>query len=373
MAHTNPLCALRDFGQSIWYDYIRKDFVESGALQALIAEDRLGGLTSNPSIFDKAITGSDLYDAAIAQAVRAHPAITPTALFYELAVADVQGAAEAFLPVYQATDGADGYVSLEVSPTLAHDTQGTIDEAVALWQRVDRPNLMIKVPATVAGIPAIEQLIAQGINVNVTLLFSVARYQAVLEAYLRGLESRCSQGLPIARIASVASFFVSRVDTAVDEALAVCTDSAAAQVLRGKIAIANAKCAYAHFLATYQGSRHAALNQAGARPQRLLWASTGTKNPAYSDVLYVETLIGEHTVNTVPPATYAAFKDHGQPAATLGEGLDAAAQALAQLAAVGIALEPITTRLEEEGVQAFADAFAHLLAGLQAKRERLAA
>lgn len=371
MAKDNPIHALLAHGQSVWYDYIRRDLMVDGELSRLIAEDGLRGMTSNPTIFDKAISETELYDEALLRAVEATPEAGPEALFYDLAIEDIRLAADAFLGVYEESGGRDGYVSLEVSPELAHDTQATVAEARALFERVNRPNLMIKVPATLAGLPAIETLVAEGVNVNVTLLFALERYRAVLEAYLRGIERRVAAGLPVERVASVASFFVSRVDGVVDKQLAA--GGAQAQALLGKAAIANAKLAYAHFRKVVGSERGQALERAGAQRQRLLWASTGTKNPDYSDVLYVETLIGPDTVNTLPPATYAAFKDHGRVATTVTDGLEAARAVIDALPGLGIDLAAITERLEAEGVQAFADSFRHLLAGIAAKRERLAA
>lgn len=371
MSERNALRDLLNLGQSIWYDYIRRDLMAGGELARLIETDGLRGMTSNPTIFDKAISETSLYDEAILRALQTSAGMDATQLFHELAIEDIRLAADAFLAVYEETRADDGYVSLEVAPGLARDSAGTVDEARSLFERVHRPNLMIKVPATVQGLPAIEALIAEGINVNVTLLFSVERYQAVLDAYLRGLEQRVEAGLPIDRIASVASFFVSRLDGVIDKQLD--EGNAEARALMGKAAIANAKLAYAHFQETMASDRFARLEQAGAKPQRLLWASTSTKNPAYSDVLYVESLIGSDTVNTLPPATYAAFKDHGRALVTLGDGLDEARGIIAALSQHGIDLDAVTDRLEAEGVKAFADSFDHLIEDLDAKRRQLAA
>lgn len=374
MAHGNPLLELRDLGQSVWYDYIRNDLLETGELARLIERDGLAGLTSNPSIFDKAITGSDLYDPFIREALAASGDSSAEDLFYHLAIGDLRAAADAFLPVYEASGRADGYVSLEVSPDLAHDTDGTVREAQSLFERVGRPNLMIKVPATREGLPAIERLIAAGVNVNITLLFAVERYQQVLEAYLRGLETRLDRGLPLSGIASVASFFVSRVDSALDPLIEErVRDGEPVEHMLGSLAVANARLAYAHYRELREGERHARLSAAGAQPQRLLWASTGAKNPRYSDVLYVESLIGKETVNTLPPDTYAAFRDHGRARPTLDEGVAEAGALMQRLTDLGIDLEGVTDRLEAEGVKAFADAFKHLLAGIEDKRARLAA
>ncbi len=374
----NPLLRLKSLGQSIWYDNIHRELLRSGELERLIREDGICGVTTNPTIFEKAIDSGDAYDAAIRTLLRARPGLSEQALFLELALADVREAADLLRPVHDDTDGRDGLVSLEVSPDLAHDTEGTIAEALRLFGAAGRPNVMIKVPATQAGLPAVEALIAEGVNVNVTLLFSIDRYRDVAEAYLLGLESRLRRGQPIGGISSVASFFISRVDTKVDARLAAllqgCDDPARGDGIRslqGRIAIANAKLAYQAYREIYEGPRFTALREAGARPQRLLWASTGTKNPAYSDVLYVDALIGPETVNTVPPATCAAYKDHGNPRLTLTEDLDGARRALADLRALGIDLAAITEELESEGVQLFADSYHTLLASLARKKAAL--
>ena len=313
----NPLKELAEQGQSIWLDYIRRNLIRSGELKRLVEEDGLRGVTSNPTIFDKAISGSTDYDMALRALLAADPQAPVGNLYEALAIEDIQMAADVLRPVYDATHGDDGYVSFEVSPHLAHDTERTINEAKRLRAAVDRPNVMIKVPATPAGIPAIEELIAEGVNVNVTLMFSMSHYEAVARAYIKGLE-RC--GDP-GQVASVASFFVSRVDTMVDKALEE-TGNPEAKALEGKIAIANSKVVYRRFLEIFHGEGFAALRQRGARVQRPLWASTGTKNPAYSDVLYVENLIGPETVNTLPPETINAFRDHGKvPGATVKTGI----------------------------------------------------
>ncbi len=364
----NPLRRLNAAGQSVWYDNIQRAMLTSGELARLIAQDDLRGVTSNPAIFEKAIAGSHDYDAALTQQQRLHPEFSSRELFYELALEDIGAAADLLLPVYTATAGVDGMVSLEVSPDLAYDTAATLREARELHTRLARPNVMIKVPATEAGLPAIEQLIADGININVTLLFAVPRYEQVVEAYLQGLERRLERGQAIDRIASVASFFVSRLDSLLDPLLAQrCPE------LQGTIAIANAKWAYERFQALFGGARFAPLAAAGARPQRLLWASTSTKNPAYPDVLYVETLIGPQTVNTMPPATYVAFRDHGRVDLTLARELELARTQLARLPASGIDLAQATAQLEAEGVAAFAQAFEQLLGTLDAKAANLAA
>jgi len=353
-------------GQSVWLDYIRRDLVTTGELQRLVAQG-VSGLTSNPTIFQKAITNSTDYDDPVRHLVETDPPGEVTALYEALAFEDIRMAADILRPVYEATDGADGFVSLEVSPHLAHDTAGTIAEARRLWQAVDRPNLMIKVPATPEGIPAIETLIAEGISVNVTLIFALAHYEAAARAYLRGLERSPDPH----RTASVASFFVSRVDTAVDRALeAIGTPEALA--LRGRIAVANAKVAYRRFQEIFGGEAFAALRRRGGRVQRPLWASTSTKNPAYSDVLYVEELIGPDTVNTLPPHTLEAFLDHGQVRGdTIQEGVDEAEAALARLADLGVDLGAITEQLQVDGVAAFATSYDQLLAALEEKRRSI--
>ena len=345
-------------GQSVWLDFIRRDMVTNGELAALVDEG-VTGVTSNPSIFQAAIAGSDLYDEDIAAAEG-----DSLAVFEALAIADVQGAADVLRGVYDATEGFDGYVSLEVSPTLADDTEGTIADAHRLWNRVNRPNLMIKVPATTAGIVAIEELIAAGLNVNATLMFSMADYEAVAMAYVRGAERTEYPE----RVASVASFFVSRVDNKIDPALdAIGTDEALA--LRGMAAVANAKLAYRRYQEIFEGPPFAAARARGAKPQRALWASTSTKNPAYSDVLYVDELIGPNTVNTIPPATVDAFRDHGTIDATaLTSDVDAAGQHFEALAALGVDVDAITEELQVEGVASFADAFSGLLAAIEAQQ-----
>lgn len=353
----NPLLELNSFGQSIWLDYIRRDFVTGDGLAKLIAEDGLTGMTSNPAIFEKAIGGGNEYAPAI-RALKSK-GLDAMGLYEALAIEDIRSAADRLRPVFEASDGRDGYVSLEVSPYLANDTAATVVEAHRLWREVSRPNLMIKVPATKAGLPAIEQLIAQDMNVNVTLLFARGMYEQVAERYIAGLERRLAEGLDIDRIASVASFFVSRIDAAVDPRLP--------EALRGKTAIANAKLAYESYLRLFSDARWEKLAEKGARPQRLLWASTSTKNPAYRDVLYVEELIGSNTVNTLPPATLDAFRDHGLPRASLEEHLP---EAHATLAAVEkhLRLEEVTDTLLVDGVKLFADAFDKLLAAVEAAR-----
>jgi transaldolase/glucose-6-phosphate isomerase len=355
---------LAQLGQSIWYDNIRRALIDSGELQALL-DDGVMGVTSNPSIFEKAIAGSSDYDTAIKTLATAN--LSDEQLYETLALEDIQRTADLLHPIYAATNGVDGYVSLEVSPRLAHDTAATVTAARRLFAALARPNVMIKVPATPAGIPAIETLISEGINVNVTLIFSLAHYEAVAEAYLAGLERLAANGGNLSRVASVASFFISRVDTAVDEQLATFGNTD----LLGKIGIANAKVAYGRFQQIFNGSRWAALAEKGARVQRPLWASTGSKNPTYPDTLYVDQLIGRDTVNTVPPATLNAFRQHGTVAAPLGENLNEALDQLAWLAALGIDLNAITQTLQDDGVAAFAKSFTSLIASVAAKRRKL--
>lgn len=364
----NPLKQLERFGQSFWIDSISRDLIASGRLARLIAEDGLKGLTSNPGIFEQAIVQGREYLAAIREALK-HGDLRPEELYEALAIADIQDAADLLRPVFEATGGRDGYVSLEVSPHLAHDTRATVEEAHRLWRRVDRPNLMLKVPATPAGLPAIEALIADGINVNVTLLFSRAVYGKVAEAYMAGLERRLAAGLALDSIASVASFFVSRIDTAVDGLIEERLEAGVSSVerdrlegLRGRAAIANAKLAYQSYKALVASERWRRLAARGGRTQRLLWGSTSTKNPTYRDVVYVEELIGPDTVNTMPPVTIDAFRDHGRPRASLEEGVDEAQRVLERLAEAGIALDEVTDRLLDDGVRRFAEAFDRLLA-----------
>ncbi len=369
MSADPTLQAVYEAGQSLWLDFIQRSLLD-GKLQKMIVDDRLMGLTSNPSIFEAAIGKTDEYDEAIATALRADPNITDLHLYEGVAIEDIQNAADAFAGVYRETDGIDGMVSLEVLPSLAHDTKGTVAMGLELYESVNRPNLMIKVPGTEAGIDAFEQLTAQGISVNVTLLFSVARYREIAQAYIRGLEKRHADGHSVDRIASVASFFVSRVDNEVDALLDANGSSEAAE-LKGKIAIANAKVAYGHFANLFGSEQFSRLAEQGARPQRLLWASTGTKNPDYSDVLYVEELIGPDTVNTLPPKTLDAFRDHGKVAPKLIEGLDQAHARISALAGLGISIDEVTAKLEKDGIQSFADAFDRLMEALQEKRREV--
>jgi transaldolase / glucose-6-phosphate isomerase len=364
----NSLKELKRYGQSVWLDYIRRDLITGGELKRLVDEDGLSGITSNPTIFEKAISGSSDYDEAVRRIIALDADIQSDVLFEKLAIEDIQLAADVLHPVFESTGGSDGFVSIEVLPQWANDTAGTIREAQRLWRAVERPNLMVKVPATRAGIPAIEALTAQGVNVNITLMFSMAHYEAVAHAYIRGLE-QCAN--PHA-VSSVASFFVSRVDTVTDRALEA-TGTAEARVLRGRIAIANAKLVYRRFQEIFMGEPFSRLKGRGARVQRPLFASTGTKNPAYSDVLYVESLIGAHTINTMPPATLDAFRDHGRAAATLEIGMDEAANELKRLADLGISLDRITEQLLKEGIEAFDSSFRKLVAALDQKRRVLVA
>ncbi|HEX7025560.1 MAG TPA: transaldolase [Gemmatimonadales bacterium] len=363
---TNPLIALTALGQSLWYDYITRDLIASGRLAALIADDGLRGMTSNPTIFEKAISGSEDYDADIRRLAALGRA--PQEIFESLAVDDVRSACEAFAQVHRATGGADGLVSIEVNPELAHDTEGTISEARRLWAAVARPNAMIKIPATKAGIPAIEECLAEGISINITLLFAVERYEEVIEAFLRGLERRTAAGQPIEAVNSVASFFVSRVDGRVDPELDKKGDP---QRLRGTIAIANAGMAYAAFERSRATPRWKALAAAGARPQRPLWASTSTKDPKYPDTHYVEALIAPETVNTIPPDTLEAYRDHGKPAVRIHEAMAGAPRRLRELSAQGIDLTEVTRFLENDGVAKFAASYKQLLTGIDAKAAAL--
>jgi transaldolase len=336
----NPLQQLRALGQSPWFDYIRRELITSGELARLIESSALGGITSNPSIFEEAITRHHDYDAAIAARLR--EPVTAEQLYHALVVEDVSLAAAAFLPLYRQTAAADGYVSLEVSPHLADDSATTLQQARQLWHEIDAPNLMIKVPATQAGLPAIRQLIAEGINVNVTLLFGLERYRAVLDAFTAGLEQRQQQGLPLTGVASVASFFISRIDTLIDPQLdRLAVNDPQATQWRGESAIALARLAYRHYQQWRNSPRWQRLAAAGAQPQRLLWASTSTKDPAYADTKYVEALIGPETVNTLPPATLAAYRDHGQPAVRIDQDEPPAQALVAALTRLGIDLEQV--------------------------------
>lgn len=368
-----PLTRLVSHGQSIWLDFIRRDFIEDGRLAAMVKEDALKGVTSNPAIFEQAIGHGAEYEEAV-QALLASGSLTAGALYEALAVEDIRQACEVLRPVFDETGGRDGYVSLEVSPYLAYDAEGTLAEARRLWQRVGHPNVMIKIPATEEAIPAIEQATAEGINVNVTLLFALGMYEKVLDAYLRGLEARVKAGLPVNHVGSVASFFVSRIDGRIDARIdrrlaAGDPEAEALKALRGQVAIANARMAYQHYLRVTESPRWKALAGKGAQTQRLLWASTSTKDKAYRDVLYVEELIGADTVNTLPPRTLEAFRDHGIPEERLAQGGESASLILAEAGRLGLDLDSVTTTLLEEGVTAFEVAFDGLLGAVAARRE----
>ncbi len=373
----NPLLELSRYGQSVWLDYIRRSLLEGGELKRLIEEDGLSGVTSNPSIFEKAITGSSDYAAAIRALVQGEGAAGAKSLYEALAIEDIRQAATILDPVYQATDRRDGYVSLEVSPHLASDTEGTCNEARRLWEALGRDNVMIKVPATPEGIPAVEALLTQGININVTLLFSLQVYEQVAEAYLRGLEALAERGGDPSRVASVASFFVSRIDTAVDAIVDEKLERAGTEEERnllrslyGRVAIANAVLTYQRYEKIFSGDRWGALARKGARPQRVLWASTSTKNPKYRDVLYVEELIGRDTVTTIPPATFDAFRDHGRLRASLEEDPAPARNTMASLEKAGISMREVTDKLLKEGLRLFSQSFEKLIAAVDSARRQ---
>jgi transaldolase len=367
----NPLLELQALGQSIWIDFIRRGMISSGELQRLIEQDGVSGVTSNPSIFEKAIAGSRDYDEAIRALAR--EGRSAEEIYRSLTVEDIQRVADLLQPVYDRTDGRDGFVSLEVSPGLAYDTSGTLEEARLFWSLVQRPNLMIKVPATREGLPAIQQLTGEGINVNITLLFGLPRYGEVAEAYLAGLETLESRGGDLKQIASVASFFLSRIDVLLDPALEKKmsmggTQAEIAARLQGQIAIASARVAYQMYREIFGGERFLKLAGKGARSQRLLWASTGTKNPAYSDTKYIEPLIGADTINTMPAETLAAYRDHGHPQLSLERDISRAYHLLGDLSTVSISLDAATQRLEDQGVEQFASATARLLVALNEKQ-----
>jgi transaldolase len=378
--HTmNNIKALNGYGQSIWLDYIRRDLLNDGGLQRLVEEDGVSGVTSNPAIFQKAIVESDFYTTALS-ALANDRSLTVESLYETLAIADVRQAADILRPTFDATNGADGFVSLEVSPRLARDTQGTIKAARRLWHTVERPNLMIKIPATEEGLPAFEEVLADGINVNITLLFSLERYEQVAQHYLNALERRHAAGRGVKSAASVASFFLSRIDSAVDrriaERLSATTDPEQRTLLerlRGQTAVASAKLAYQRWKAVFSGERWNTLAAAGARTQRLLWASTSTKNPTYDDLLYVESLIGPETVNTLPPATLNALRDHGKPKLALEDNLDQAAETLHALQRQDIDMKRVTGNLLEAGLDLFDKAYKGLLDAIDAERRRLVA
>ena len=373
---SNRLVEIMRLGQSIWYDNIRRAMLTAGDLRKKIEEDDLRGVTSNPTIFEKAITGSTDYDEQLRALVEA--GLSVPEIYEELVVEDIRSAADILRPVYDRTDALDGYISLEVNPKLAYDTRGTVEEATRLFRRLGRPNVMIKIPAAQEGLPAIEESIYRGVNINITMIFSIENYEQVAEAYICGLERRAAEGLPVARVASVASFFVSRVDTSVDADLEERARRAASpeerrrlESMLGRAAVANAKLAYQKFREIFHGERFRALREKGAMAQRPLWASTGTKNPKYSDVLYVDNLIGPETVNTVPPATYTAVRDHGRVALTLEEGVDESRRLIAELAEIGIDLKAVTEKLQQDGLKAFVGSFDTLAASIEAKRGAL--
>jgi len=366
----NPLRKLETLGQSVWLDYIRSDLIESGELKRLIEEDGLRGMTSNPAIFEKAIAESTIYDRDILQkALKTKDVIS---IYEALSQRDVQNAADVFLPVYEKTSGQDGYVSLEVNPHLAHDTDGTIKEARRLYAALDRPNVLIKVPATDEGIVAIRKLISEGISVNVTLLFGLPRYRQIIEAYLSGLEARAAQGRTVRNIASVASFFLSRIDTLIDPPVKKKFDpegkySEIAKKIYGQVAISSAKAAYQIYKDIFGSERFKKLAAMGARKQRLLWASTSTKNPEYSDIKYIEEIIGPETVNTVPPETLDAYRDHGDPKSRLEKDIAEAEWVMAQLSELGINIDTLTQQLEDEGVKKFNEPFDRLMESIRKK------
>ncbi len=365
----NPLLKLTSLGQSIWLDFISRQLIVSGELKRLIEEDGLRGMTSNPAIFDKAIAGSHDYDDDIRALAQEGKGIEE--IYEALTVAEVQRAADVFRPLYDRLQGSDGFVSLEVNPHLAHDTHGTISEARRLWGKLNRPNVFIKVPATLEGLPAIRQLISEGINVNVTLLFGLPRYRQVAEAYIAGLEERAARGLSL-QVASVASFFLSRIDVLLDPRLEKMAQAGgekaeAAAALTGEVAIASAKVAYIIYQEIFLAGRFKTLAAQGARTQRLLWASTSTKNPAYPDTKYVEPLIGPDTINTLPVETLNAYRDHGQPAVRLADGLEKAAAILQRLPEVEVDLNQATQELEDQGVEKFNQPYDSLLGTLEGK------
>ena len=368
---TNPLLALLSYGQSMWLDYIRRDLITGGTLKKLIEEDGLRGMTSNPAIFEKAIADSSLYDD-ILKSLASRSDLDTTARYEQIAIRDIQDAADALRPVYDSSKFRDGYVSLEVSPLLALKTQETIDEARRLWKAVNRENVMIKIPGTAEGLPAIRQGISEGININVTLLFAQEVYEKVAEAHIAGLEDLAKRGGNLKKTAGVASFFISRIDSLVDsiinDKLKTTTDAQQQALLKsllGKVAIANGKLTYLRYQRIFSGPRWQALAAQGAQTQRVLWASTSTKNPAYRDVMYIEELIGPDTVNTMPPATIDAFRDHGKLRNSLTEDVAGAQNVMDNLARTGISIKEVTTKLTEDGVRLFADAFHKLLAAVE--------
>jgi transaldolase len=371
----NPLLRLAELGQSVWYDYIRRDLYRGPELRRLIGEDGLRGMTSNPTIFQQAIAKTELYDDDIRRL--GEQGLPPAEIFEALEVEDVSRAADAFRSLYETVRSDDGYVSIEVGPHLALDTAGSVEEARRLWKRCDRPNVMVKIPGTGPGVPAIRQCLAEGININITLLFSVERYREVMEAYLSALEARVAAGQPVDRLRSVASFFVSRVDTNVDKKLdAIVADAARpdrqrqlARELRGKTAIANARLAYRAFEEVFSGERYAKLREKGASRQRPLWASTSTKDPAYPDLYYVEALIAPDSIDTMPRETFEAYKDHGAPRVRIHDDLDRAQDVLDGLAELGIEESQVYEELEQEGVRKFSDSYDSLLETLAEKEK----
>jgi transaldolase / glucose-6-phosphate isomerase len=373
---TNPLKELLKYGQSMWLDYIRRDLITGGGLKKMIEEDGLRGMTSNPSIFEKAIGDSSLYDDML-KSLASRSDLDATARYEQIAIRDIQGVADILRPVYQESNFHDGYVSLEVSPLLALKTQETIDEARRLWKAVNRDNVMIKVPGTAEGIPAIQQLIGEGININVTLLFAQEVYEKVAEAYIAGLEELAKRGGNLKKMAGVASFFISRIDTLIDSMidgkLKNTTDpqqQALLKNLKGKVAIANGKLTYQRYQNIFSGPRWEALASKGAQTQRVLWASTSTKNPAYRDVMYVEELIGPDTVDTMPPATVDAFRDHGKLRNSLTENVADSQKVMDDLAKAGISMKEVTTKLTNDGVKLFADAFHKLIGAVEKSMEQ---
>ena len=372
----NPLVELARLGQSVWYDNIERKLIQSGELKRLIDEDELRGVTSNPAIFEKAISNSDLYKDQLREMAQAGKSAVE--IYEALAIRDIQSAADVLDSVYEKTGGTDGFVSLECSPLLADDTAGTIEEARRLWQAVDRRNVMIKIPGTPAGMPAIEQCIYEGININITLLFSLESYEQTVEAYLSGLRRRAAEGKSVNGVSSVASFFVSRIDTAVDRRLEQMIAESASEgererlrELMGRTAIANAKMAYQKFKQVFHGEQFAPMRARGAQVQRPLWASTSTKNPAYRDVYYVETLIGPETVNTLPPQTLAAFRDHGEARVTIEDNLDQERARLDELEQVGISLDEVTSQVLADGVRLFIEPFEKLIQATQSQRDKI--
>jgi len=368
MNERNPLKRLRDLGQSVWYDYIRRDLYMKGELERLIREDGLAGMTSNPTIFQKAIAETDLYDEAVRRL--GNDAAEPSTVFENLAVEDVRRAADVFRPVFDSTGGNDGFVSIEVGPHLANDTDGSIREAQRLWEKCARKNVMVKIPGTAAGIPAIRRCLADGININITLLFSVSRYREVMEAYLSALEERVAADRPIDTLRSVASFFVSRVDSNVDKKLDR-IGGEAARAPRGKAAIANARLAYQAFREVFGPDRFARLEKEGAALQRPLWASTSTKDPAYPDLYYVEALVAPDTVDTMPPETFQAYRDHGDPKVRIFDDLDGTRETFRRLEDLGIDEATVSRELEEEGVKKFSDSYDSLLKALAEKEKAM--